>query len=117
MACCTSVWSLFIYGVGSLVMERFYRRYHATVPLPLRGLCYVAWTYLWEFSTGMLLRQYGACPWDYTDRNYNLLGLITLEYFPAWYFAAVLTEQILMHNLLFVSLYSQDSHNRLYHKG
>ncbi|KAK8390547.1 hypothetical protein O3P69_010318 [Scylla paramamosain] len=113
----TSVWSLFIYGVGSLVVEQLYRRFHTSLPLLLRGLCYVAWIYVWEFSTGLILRQYGACPWDYTERNYNLLGLITLEYFPAWYLASVLTEQFLIHNLLFLSLYSQDSHNRLHHKG
>ncbi|XP_045115980.1 transmembrane protein 229B-like [Portunus trituberculatus] len=98
----TSVWSLFIYGVGSLGVEQLYRRFHTSLPLLLRGLCYVAWIYAWEFST---------------ERNYNLLGLITLEYFPAWYLASVLTEQFLIHNLLFLSLYSQDSHNRLHHKG
>ncbi|XP_053653439.2 transmembrane protein 229b [Cherax quadricarinatus] len=114
---CTSVWSLFIYGIGSLVVEKFYRIYHSTLPLLVRGLLYVVWTYVWEFTTGMVLRQYGACPWDYTERNYNLLGLITLEYFPAWFFASIFTEQLLIHNLLFLSLYSQDSHNRLHHKG
>ncbi|KAK3882265.1 hypothetical protein Pcinc_013345 [Petrolisthes cinctipes] len=114
---CTSFWCLFIYGVGSLVVEQFYRRYHASVPILIRGLAYVAWIYIWEFSTGLALRQYGACPWDYSERSYNLLGLITLEYFPAWYLASLLTEQLLIHNLLFLSLTPQDSHNRLHHKG
>ncbi|XP_069994585.1 transmembrane protein 229B [Penaeus vannamei] len=114
---CTSVWALFIYGVGSLVIERFYRDYHASVPLLLRGLVYVGWTYIWEFSTGFILRQYGACPWDYTERSYNLMGLITLEYFPAWYIASLMTEQFLIHNLLFLSLNPLDCHNRLHQKG
>ncbi|MPC49377.1 Transmembrane protein 229B [Portunus trituberculatus] len=48
----TSVWSLFIYGVGSLGVEQLYRRFHTSLPLLLRGLCYVAWIYAWEFSTG-----------------------------------------------------------------
>lgn len=69
------------------------------------------------YSVGLALRQYGACPWDYSERSYNLLGLITLEYFPAWYLASLLTEQLLIHNLLFLSLTPQDSHNRLHHKG
>lgn len=52
---CTSFWCLFIYGVGSLVVEHFYRRYHATVPILIRGLVYVAWIYVWEFSTGTVV--------------------------------------------------------------
>ncbi|XP_037795080.1 transmembrane protein 229B-like [Penaeus monodon] len=114
---CTSVWALFIYGIGSLVIEKFYRDYHATVPILLRGFVYVGWTYIWEFSTGFILRQYGACPWDYTERSYNLMGLITLEYFPAWYIASLMTEQFLIHNLLFLSLNPLDCHNRLHQKG
>ncbi|XP_064095573.1 transmembrane protein 229B-like [Macrobrachium nipponense] len=114
---CTSVWSLFIYGVGTLVGEKFYRRFHATVPLLIRGLVYVAWIYLWEYTTGRILRMYDACPWDYTERRYNVHGLITLEYFPAWYTASILTEQLIIHNVLFLSLCPQDSHNRLNQKG
>ncbi|KAK7069978.1 hypothetical protein SK128_023395 [Halocaridina rubra] len=114
---CTSVWSLLIYSIGSLVVEKFYRTYYATVPILLRGLIYVAWIYLWEYTTGRILRMYGACPWDYSERSYNLQGLITLEYFPAWYSASLLTEQFLIHNVLYLSLYSQDNHNRLHQKG
>ncbi|XP_069180618.1 transmembrane protein 229B [Procambarus clarkii] len=114
---CTSVWSLLIYGVGSLAIEKFYRVYHSTIPLPLRGLIYVFWTYVWEFSTGLLLRTFAECPWDYGDRSYNVAGLVTLEYFPAWYLLSITTEQFLIHNLLYLSLYPEDPHNRLHHKG
>ncbi|KAK4299536.1 hypothetical protein Pmani_027208 [Petrolisthes manimaculis] len=101
-----NVWMrLYIYGLHGFLIE-------------------VLFTAAWDFAVntdwalvGLALRQYGACPWDYSERSYNLLGLITLEYFPAWYLASLLTEQLLIHNLLFLSLTPQDSHNRLHHKG
>jgi len=48
----TSVWSLPIYGVSTLIVEKMYLRMDGRVPLPVRGLVYLAWTYTWEFSTG-----------------------------------------------------------------
>lgn len=99
---CTSVWSFLIYSTSVLAIEVFYRKTHNTVPLIFRCILYVVWTYIWEFSTGLLLRQFNACPWDYTERSYNLMGLITLEYAPAWFFAGLLTDQILIKNIMYL---------------
>ena len=60
----------------------------------------LVWIYLWEFSAGLLLRQFGACPWDYSPFDFDFFGLITLEYAPAWFIGAVLTEQVLIKNTL-----------------
>lgn len=92
----TSVWSLFIYGGSSLVMEQMYLRLNGKVPLLVRLLMYSMWIYLWEFSTGLLLTQFNACPWDYTPFEWDFLGLITLEYFPFWMLGTLINEKFLM---------------------
>ncbi|CAL4073331.1 unnamed protein product, partial [Meganyctiphanes norvegica] len=110
---CTSVWSFLIYSTSVFAIEKFYRQNYKTVPLLLRCILYVLWTYIWEFSTGLLLRQFNACPWDYTERSYNFMGLITLEYAPAWFFAGLLTDQVLIKNIMYLKFATpyDSSHN------
>ncbi|XP_052827617.1 transmembrane protein 229B [Octopus bimaculoides] len=92
----TSVWSLLIYGVAILVVEQIHYRLQDTVPLLCRGLIYMLWTYLWEFSTGYILTRFDACPWDYDNFDWDIMGLVTLEYAPLWFFGGILTEKILI---------------------
>ena len=96
----TSVWSLFIYGVSGLVIEGMYVRMRKKVPTVLRLLVYTVWIYTWEFSTGLLLRQFDACPWDYSPFEWDFFGLITLEYAPAWVIGSLMTEQMLIKNTM-----------------
>uniref|UniRef100_A0A914XN96 Uncharacterized protein n=1 Tax=Plectus sambesii TaxID=2011161 RepID=A0A914XN96_9BILA len=97
----TSMYAFFIYGFSTVVQEIMYLRMKGRVPLWARGLIYVTWSYLWEFSTGMLLRQFDACPWDYaTYFRGHFWGLVTAEYLPVWFFACMLGEHILIHNAL-----------------
>ncbi|XP_071497909.1 transmembrane protein 229B-like [Diadema antillarum] len=96
----TSVWSLAIYGMSNLFIEWMYLRMKGRVPIAVRLLIYTLWIYVWEFSTGLLLRQFNACPWDYSPFEWDFLGLITLEYAPAWVIGALITEQILIKNTL-----------------
>ena len=82
----SSLHTFFIYGLLSLIMERVYLflyykhgvSWYVCIPL------YLIVLYVWEFSTGLFLRQFGACPWDYSHYRYNFMGLITLEYAPGW---------------------------------
>lgn len=67
------------------------------VPLIIRGLVYTFWTYCWEFSTGYILKQFGACPWDYTPFHGDFMGLVTLEYAPLWFLGAIVHEQLIMY--------------------
>ncbi|KAK3584878.1 hypothetical protein CHS0354_023463 [Potamilus streckersoni] len=97
----SSVFSFFIYGSCSFLVERLYVflylqhgiRWYIRLPLYLLVL------YLWEFTWGLTLRQFGACSWDYSHYKYNLMGLVTLEYAPAWlilcYFQDVLSDFLL----------------------
>ncbi|XP_078589654.1 transmembrane protein 229B-like isoform X1 [Branchiostoma floridae x Branchiostoma japonicum] len=96
----TSVWSLLIYGMSILVIERMYLALKDRVVLPLRLLLYLMWTYLWEFCTGYILRQFNACPWDYTPFDYDLFGLITLEYAPCWLVGLFIVERFVIGNTL-----------------
>ncbi|OWK09886.1 TMEM229B [Cervus elaphus hippelaphus] len=89
----TSVWALFIYGTSILIVERMYLRLRGRCPLLVRCLIYTLWTYLWEFTTGFILRQFNACPWDYSQFDFDFMGLITLEYAVPWFCGALIVEQ------------------------
>ncbi|KAL6477906.1 hypothetical protein MHYP_G00137410 [Metynnis hypsauchen] len=66
----------------------------------LRCIIYTLWTYLWEFGTGLLLRQFNACPWDYSEFKYNFMGLITAEYAVPWFCASFIVERLVIRNTL-----------------
>ncbi|CAL8303813.1 unnamed protein product [Boreogadus saida] len=102
----TSVWALFIYGTCILSVERMYLALRRRgVPLPLRCALYTLWTYVWEFSTGLLLRQFDACPWDYSAFRYNFMGLVTAEYALPWFCAALLAERLVIRTALRLRLH------------
>lgn len=82
----TSLWSFLMYGSCSFVVEKLYlhlhfsRRWGTCRRLPI----YICFIYTWEFSWGLLLRQFDACSWDYSHYPHNFMGLITLLYLPGW---------------------------------
>ncbi len=78
--------SFLIYGSCSFFVERLYvemwlrRGIRQSVRVPVYLIC----VYTWEFMFGLILRQFDACPWDYSHYRFNCMGLITLEYAPGW---------------------------------
>ncbi|XP_008115173.2 transmembrane protein 229B isoform X1 [Anolis carolinensis] len=96
----TSVWALFIYGTSILIVEKMYLYLKDKCNILLRCLIYTLWTYVWEFTTGFILRQFNACPWDYSQFDLNFMGLITLEYAVPWFCAAIIMEQLVIRNTL-----------------
>ncbi|KAF6038042.1 TMEM229B [Bugula neritina] len=113
----TSIWTIPIYGISGVVVEYIYTytKYQLRLPLPLRCVIYVLWTYLWEFSTGYLLRCFGACPWNYEDYDWDFWGLICLEYAPLWYIGSILYDQILIPTTLRLrvdSPFADENHKR-----
>lgn len=82
----TSLWSFFMYGSCSFVVEKLYLHLHfrrgwgTWRRLPI----YICFIYAWEFSWGFALRQYDACSWDYSHYPLNFMGLVTLLYLPGW---------------------------------
>ena len=98
---CTSLWSFPIYGLSMLVVEKIFLTLDTKIPLVLRGLVYLVWTYVWEFSTGYVLRLLGACPWDYKEyTRYHFMGLITFDYAPLWYVGSIVLETIVIRRML-----------------
>ena len=93
----SSVWSFLVYGLGTFLMAEPVRSFllWKRVPLLARCLCYVAFTYLWEFTCGIVLDHFQARPWDYSEFSYNVMGLITMEYIPVWFFGGLCFEGIM----------------------
>ncbi|XP_074553779.1 transmembrane protein 229A [Halichoeres trimaculatus] len=82
----TSLWSFFMYGSCSFVVEKLYLHLHFSRGW---GTCrrlpiYICFIYTWEFCWGLVLRQFDACSWDYSHYPHNFMGLITLLYLPGW---------------------------------
>ena len=93
----TSIWVMPIYGISGLVCEQIYIQCRLRgLPLLARGGVYLIWTYLWEFSSGLFLQQFGLCPWDYTHYDWDVMGLITFEYAPLWFMLAVILDQFVL---------------------
>lgn len=90
----TSVWSFFIYGTCSYCGERVFLRIKNNMATFFRGLVYLKMAYTWEFFSGLLLRQFSACTWDYTHYYFDVMGLIALEYAPFWFLAGLFQEKI-----------------------
>jgi uncharacterized membrane protein len=61
----------------------------------LRGGVYALLIYAAEYTSGVFLKKYGACPWDYSKAKYNYKGVIRLDYAPAWFLAGLFFEQVL----------------------
>ncbi|XP_068442786.1 transmembrane protein 229A [Clinocottus analis] len=82
----TSLWSFLMYGSCSFVVEKLYLHLHFSRGWgTLRRLpIYICFIYTWEFCCGLVLRQFGACSWDYSHYPHNFMGLITLLYLPGW---------------------------------
>ncbi|KAJ0056976.1 hypothetical protein NL108_000794, partial [Boleophthalmus pectinirostris] len=82
----TSLWSFMMYGSCSFAVEKLYLHLHFTRGWgTLRRLpLYVCVAYSWELSWGLLLRQFGACSWDYSHYPMHFMGLVTLLYLPGW---------------------------------
>ncbi|XP_072894159.1 transmembrane protein 229B-like [Hemitrygon akajei] len=96
----TSVWALFIYGTSMLIVEQMYLYLRDRCHTVTRCLVYTVWTYLWEFCTGYILHQFNACPWDYSQFEFDFMGLITLEYAIPWFCASFIMEKLVIRNTL-----------------
>jgi uncharacterized membrane protein len=89
----TYLWMHPIYGgglyFGTMVMPM--ARYR--LPLPLRVLGGVVVCFAIEYISGYILKATtGVCPWDYTQAEWNVDGLIRLDYAPAWAVLSYLVE-------------------------
>jgi len=86
----TSIWMFFIYG-SVLFLEPVCDML-APYPIIIRGCVYVICIFAAEYLTGLALRRARICPWDYSGSAYNVHGVISLNYAPAWFAAGLVFE-------------------------
>ena len=92
----TSLLMFPIYGSAAFI-EPIWRRL-CNKPIVLRGLIYTICIYAVEYTSGLLLRTLGICPWDYTGDPTNINGLIRLDFAPFWFIAGLIFERIIILN-------------------
>ncbi len=92
----TSVWMFFIYGLAVVALEPIHNLI-ADQNWFFRGCVYTLAIFTIEFISGYVLRLIGIEAWNYTGEM-SVLGLIRLDYAPAWFAVGLLFERI--HNLL-----------------
>ncbi|KAM9323929.1 transmembrane protein 229B [Gastrophryne carolinensis] len=96
----SSLWALFIYGLAMLGVEHMYLSLRFHCGFLLRSVLYTVWVYFCEFTSGLILRNFRACPWDYSHYKFNFKGLVTLEYAPFWLLGCVVLEKFLINHTL-----------------
>lgn len=89
----TSLWMFPIYGCAVLlepiciVLESF--------PLLIRGGVYMLCIFCGEYISGYgLVKLIGVCPWDYSESQFHVDGLIRLDYAPAWFLVGLGFERL-----------------------
>jgi uncharacterized membrane protein len=95
------IWMFPIYGLAAFLFEPVHDQLRSNFWI-LRGLIYTAGLFVVEFVTGWLLRATtGRCPWDYTGKKYNFMGLIRWNYAPVWFAFCMGLEVV--HDFLLVA--------------
>jgi uncharacterized membrane protein len=61
----------------------------------LRGGVYAFLIYIAEYTSGVILKKFGACPWDYSKAKLNYKGVIRFDYAPVWFLTGLLFEKLL----------------------
>lgn len=89
----TSLWMFPIYGCASLFRPVFSLLRHCR--MVTRGTVYALSIFGAEYASGRFLSAHGLCPWNYDRHHWHVNGLIRIDYFPFWFLAGLLFEQIL----------------------
>ena len=92
----SSLWMFPIYGMAACIgpVSRSLKK----IPAVFRGGLYMTGIFAAEFGTGLLLKHYNVCPWDYSPYPLNYKGVIRLDYAPLWFCTGLFFEKILSHD-------------------
>jgi uncharacterized membrane protein len=93
LSCHTSIWMFPIYGMAACLSPICQKLKDRNALL--RGGVYTIIIYAAEYTSGVLLKKHGACPWDYSKAKLNYKGVIRLDYAPVWCIAGLFFEKIL----------------------
>lgn len=92
----TYVWMAFLYALIPIIGILFYDKVKH-IPLYWRLPMYVLIIYFVEFTAGAFLQlTTGSCPWHYKE-GWHIMGLIRLDYFPAWALFAWMVERLYVY--------------------
>lgn len=89
----TSLWMFPIYGCAVFI-GLIYQKI-SSVPVFFRGCLYTAAIFFTEYSSGIILKYFQICPWDYSQSPYHYKEVIRFDYAPVWFFTGLLYEKIL----------------------
>ena len=79
----TSLWMFPIYGMAAFIFPLYQKiRFF---PIWLRVSLYAVLIFAVEFITGIILKSWNLCPWNYEHATWNLAGVIRLDYFFFWW--------------------------------
>lgn len=81
-----SLWMVFGYGPGGLILDHL-RRAYPTEPLST-WIVYVFIIYVSEYSLGWAFERLGLRPWRYED-GWHIQGRIRVDYLPIWMLVAL----------------------------
>ena len=89
----TSLWMFPIYGLATFIFPLYQKI--TFFPIWLRASLYAILIFFVEFTSGLLLKAFQLCPWNYEHATWNLAGVIRLDYFFFWCIAGLMFEKIL----------------------
>lgn len=89
----SSLWMFPIYGMAACIGPL--SRHLKKIPIIFRGGIYMTGIFAAEFGTGMFLKHYDMCPWDYSNTPYHYKGVIRLDYAPVWFLTGLIYEKLL----------------------
>lgn len=93
LTCKSSIWMFPIYGCASLFLpmcQKIKNKFFI-----VRGCIYTLFVFMIEFAFGSLLKKKNYCPWDYSQKKYNINGVIRLDYAPLWFICGLIFEKII----------------------
>ena len=91
----TSIIMFPIYGLASVIKPISLKLKKMKMPTIIRGLVYSIGIFMVELITGSILKKTNNCPWDYSDKKYNIHGVIRIDYAPLWCIVGVIFEKML----------------------
>lgn len=91
----TSIIMFPIYGLASVIKPISLKLKKMKMPIIIRGTVYSIGIFMVELITGSVLKKTNNCPWDYSDKKYNINGVIRIDYAPLWCIVGVIFEKML----------------------
>lgn len=91
----TSIIMFPIYGLASIIKPISTRLKNRNIPVLVRGVVYTIGIFTVELITGSILKKNNNCPWDYSDKKYNINGVVRIDYAPLWFIVGIFFEKIL----------------------